>query len=80
MIQPAGRGRLKPMARINPMTRGERPRGASPLGRAATGLGPRPSGWALAALTLLLMGGVLLVFNQDHSGNPLKIRRELRKF
>ncbi|MFN6134123.1 MAG: hypothetical protein ACK46L_14675 [Synechococcaceae cyanobacterium] len=68
------------MARFSPMTRRRRPRGPRPPGRAATGLGPWPSGWTLDALTLLLLGGVLLVFNQNHSGDPLKIRRELRKF
>ena len=34
----------------------------------------------LAVLGLLLVTGLVLVFNQQHSGNPLKVRRELRKF
>lgn len=42
--------------------------------------GTGPSRWALAAVALLLVGGGLLLFNQGHSGDPLKIRRELRKF
>lgn len=46
---------------------------------------PRPpqrprSLWAIAAIALLLAGVPLLLFNQHHSGDPLKIRRELRKF
>ena len=74
-----------------PQRRRPRPR---PTGQAARGLGsgaPRPGpafrrqpparfGWTLAALALLLVGGALLVFNQHHSGDALKIRRELRKF
>jgi MYXO-CTERM domain-containing protein len=42
--------------------------------------GPGDSGWGRAALALLLLGGLLMAFNQQHSGDPLKIRRELRKF
>jgi hypothetical protein len=29
---------------------------------------------------LLLVTAMILVFNQQHSGDPLKVRRELRKF
>ncbi|MFN7900509.1 MAG: hypothetical protein ACK5N0_12745 [Synechococcaceae cyanobacterium] len=73
------------MARSNRETRRRRPLdprspGRGSLGR--SGLGPRPaaSGWALAAVALLVLGGLLLLFNQQHSGDALKIRRELRKF
>jgi hypothetical protein len=38
------------------------------------------SWWAVAAIGLLLAGVPMLLFNQQHSGDPLKIRRELRKF
>lgn len=31
-------------------------------------------------LALLLLTGAVLLVNQQHSGDPLKIRRELRKF
>ncbi len=34
----------------------------------------------VVAIGLLLAGLPLLFFNQQHSGDPLKIRRELRKF
>lgn len=34
----------------------------------------------LAVLGLLLVTGSILLFNQHHSGDPLKVRRELRKF
>jgi hypothetical protein len=32
------------------------------------------------AVGLLLAGVPMLFFNHQHSGDPLKIRRELRKF
>lgn len=35
---------------------------------------------ALAVLGLVLVSTGILVFNQQHSGHSLKIRRELRKF
>ncbi len=34
----------------------------------------------MAALLLVLGVFTVLVFNRQHSGDPLKIRRELRKF
>jgi hypothetical protein len=34
----------------------------------------------LAVLGLVLATGVMVLFNQQHSGDPLKVRRELRKF
>jgi hypothetical protein len=37
--------------------------------------------WPLiAVLGLLLVTGSILLANQRHSGDPLKVRRELRKF
>ncbi len=53
--------------------------------------GPRPQApcsparpaiawWSVAALALLLVSVPILLFNQQHSGDRLKIRRELRKF
>lgn len=69
------------MAPFSPKTRRRQPIGLRPLQRASARHGTvGPSGWALAALTLLLLSGALLAFNQDHSGDRLKIRRELRKF
>lgn len=34
----------------------------------------------LAVAALLLVTGLILVANQRHAGDPLKVRRELRKF
>jgi hypothetical protein len=34
----------------------------------------------VVAIGLLLAGVPMLLFNRSHSGDPLKIRRELRKF
>ncbi|MFM7640109.1 MAG: hypothetical protein ACKO45_00905 [Cyanobium sp.] len=40
-----------------------------------------PSPWpVLAVLALVLATLAVLVVNQNHSGDPLKVRRELRKF
>jgi hypothetical protein len=38
------------------------------------------SWWAVAAIGLLLVAVPILLFNQQHSGDKVKIRRELRKF
>jgi hypothetical protein len=39
------------------------------------------SAWpALAVLALVLATLAVLLVNQNHSGDPLKVRRELRKF
>jgi hypothetical protein len=38
------------------------------------------SWWILAAIGLLLVSVPILLFNQQHSGDGVKIRRELRKF
>lgn len=56
-----------------------------PAGRSGRQLGPRlirraPRGPLLAVVALLLVTGMVLVVNQRHSGDPLKVRRELRKF
>lgn len=34
--------------------------------------------WAVFALVVVT--AMILLFNQQHSGDPLKVRRELRKF
>jgi hypothetical protein len=36
--------------------------------------------WVVAAISLMLVAVPILLFNQQHSGDRLKIRRELRKF
>ncbi|MBM5822006.1 MAG: hypothetical protein FJ082_05960 [Cyanobacteria bacterium K_Offshore_surface_m2_011] len=51
-----------------------RPGAVPPEGRPPVSLG------AVVAIGLLLAGVPLLLFNQQHSGDQLKIRRELRKF
>ncbi|MFN7895679.1 MAG: hypothetical protein ACK5Q6_05900 [Cyanobacteriota bacterium] len=38
------------------------------------------SWWVVAAIGLLLVSVPILLFNQQHSGDAVKIRRELRKF
>ena len=39
------------------------------------------SSWpGIAVVMLLVVTGAILLFNQQHSGDPLKVRRELRKF
>ncbi len=43
--------------------------------------GRPPVSWGVVvAIGLLLAGVPMLLFNQQHSGDPLKVRRELRKF
>ncbi len=43
--------------------------------------GRTPISWGVVVAVGLLLAGVpMLLFNQQHSGDPLKIRRELRKF
>jgi hypothetical protein len=41
---------------------------------------PARTWWVVAAIILLLVAVQILLFNQQHSGDRLKIRRELRKF
>ncbi|AFY28872.1 hypothetical protein [Cyanobium gracile] len=55
------------------MARFNRPPRPSPGGP------PVPLG-VVVAIGLLLAGVPMLLLNQQHSGDPLKIRRELRKF
>jgi hypothetical protein len=38
------------------------------------------TGLAMALIALVVITAGILVFNQQHSGDSLKIRRELRKF
>ena len=41
----------------------------------------RQNRWpALTVLGLVLATAMVLLFNQKHSGDPLKVRREMRKF
>ncbi|MFN9619699.1 MAG: hypothetical protein ACK55X_08320 [Synechococcaceae cyanobacterium] len=68
------------MARFPRDRRRRRTGGPRPPGLTSVRHGPGDSGWGRAALALLLLGGLLMAFNQQHSGDPLKIRRELRKF
>ena len=51
-----------------------RPGDVPPEGR------PSLSWGVVVAIGLLLAGVPMLLFNPQHSGDPLKIRRELRKF
>ncbi|MBW4531051.1 MAG: hypothetical protein KME02_10240 [Aphanothece saxicola GSE-SYN-MK-01-06B] len=51
-----------------------RPGDVPPEGRPAISWG------VVVAVGLLLAGVPMLFFNHQHSGDPLKIRRELRKF
>jgi hypothetical protein len=54
-----------------------RPRARQPRPRSLR----RDPRWPLlAVVALLLVTGVVLVVNQRHSGDPFKVRRELRKF
>jgi integral membrane sensor domain MASE1 len=38
------------------------------------------SWWVVATIGLLVVAVAILLFNQQHSGDGVKIRRELRKF
>ncbi len=67
------------MARFRRSTR-QRLRGRLQPGDVPPEGRPPVSWWAVAAIGLLLAGVPMLLFNQQHSGDPLKIRRELRKF
>ncbi len=64
--------------------RPERPRRMPPAsahGRRATLKSPPARSWPqLAVIALLLSTVAVLLFNQQHSGDPFKVRRELRKF
>jgi hypothetical protein len=49
-------------------------------GTASASAKPSLSWWVLATLGLLLIAVPILLLNKNHSGDRLKIRRELRKF
>ena len=57
-----------------------RRRRAAPIRRSVTVRRSFRSWPALAVLALVLVTAGMLLFNQQHSGSSLKIRRELRKF
>jgi hypothetical protein len=42
--------------------------------------GKEPLWPAVAVVALILATASILLLNQTHSGDPLKVRRELRKF
>ncbi len=49
--------------------------------RSAAPRGRRAQRWpGLAVLALVLATVSIVLLNQQHSGDPLKVRRELRKF
>jgi hypothetical protein len=62
-----------------------RPRRPRPARPTHLGEGPAQrraaSTWpGITVVVLLVVTGAILLFNQQHSGDPLKVRRELRKF
>ena len=57
-----------------------RRRRAAPIRPAVTVRRSFRSWPAIAVLALVLVTAGILLFNQQHSGQSLKIRRELRKF
>jgi len=57
-----------------------RRRRAAPIRRSVTVRRSFRSWPAIAVLALVLATAGILLFNQQHSGQSLKIRRELRKF
>ncbi len=67
------------MARFRRSTR-QRLRGRLRPGEVPPEGRPWISWGVVVAIGLLLAGVPMLFFNQKHSGDPLKIRRELRKF
>ena len=66
------------MARFRRSTR-QRLRGRLRPGEIPPEGSPPISLGVVVAIGLLLAGVPMLLFNQQHSGDPLKIRRELRK-
>lgn len=64
--------------------RSERPRripSASARGCRCTRQSVPARAWpALAVIALLLSTAAILLVNRRHSGDPIKVRRELRKF
>ena len=65
-----------------PVRRDRRSRRAALIRQPPAGAGgPLARTWpGLAVVGLLLVSGSILLFNQQHAGDPLKVRRELRKF
>ena len=59
-----------------------RHRRAAPIRARQRGPASRPDRFwpGIAVVGLLLVTALILVVNQQHSGDPLKVRRELRKF
>jgi hypothetical protein len=71
------------MGRFDQPTRlGRRRRRATPIRARQAAPASRPDRFwpGIAVVGLLLVTAMILVFNQQHSGDPLKVRRELRKF
>ena len=60
--------------------RAPRRRRAEPIRRSVTVRRSSRTWPAIAVLGLVLLTAGILLFNQQHSGQSLKIRRELRKF
>lgn len=63
----------------------EPPRRRRPIRRRTLPVAGSQGSWsrawpALAVLALLLSTAAILLLNQRHSGDPVKVRRELRKF
>ena len=60
--------------------RAHRRRRAAPIHRSVTVRRSTGNGLAMALIALVMITAGIIVFNQQHSGDSLKIRRELRKF
>lgn len=68
------------MARLNRYLRHQR-RGAPVHPDIETApVKPVRTWWVVATICLLVIAVPILILNQQHSGDRLKIRRELRKF
>ena len=69
------------MGRFDQPTRRRRRR-AAPIRSRQAAPSSRPARFwpGIAVVGLLLVTAMILVFNQQHSGDTLKVRRELRKF
>jgi hypothetical protein len=68
------------MARFNKPLRPRRRRTLLQPGTDTAPGSPTRTWWVIAAISLLLVAVPILLFNQQHSGDGVKIRRELRKF
>jgi len=60
--------------------RAPRRRRAAPIHRSVTVRRSSSNGLAMALIALVVITAGIIVINQQHSGDSLKIRRELRKF